>query len=518
MFNPIVGCETSSLRALNVGAITLICLVAYHILGHLYNSKLKHAKTETRRTEYSQNLSETRSSTFQAHSALNVALFPPLFFFSALYYTDVISTLAVLLSYLIFVDSRHRQNSLIRSFMTVAAGVLALLFRQTNVFWVAVFPAGLAVVDVLADKQEMTDPVSKDYKTTLKQAWTQGRIYDIPVGDAGPQGMQSRLACTWDLTFSRCHHVPHYRRPRRYEETIANIKGHHAVHDNTGPLRYVCCMEWWRCSWWGQFSSISEQGLTLLGDKSAHVATVHLPQMLYVWPYVIFFSLPLALRPALSLFVDRLPSRPRAFCLAHLTGDHTRVFPGLISSGVFILGGLAAVHFNTIVHPYTLADNRHYVFYVFRILLRHPAMKYLAVPVYWICAFLTITTLNSPATSKAQVKQDVKDKRPIRSDIDHGTCKMSFVTIWVVTTTLSVATAPLVEPRYFIIPWIIWRLHVPYLYGSRNYESQTTSPYDVRLILETIWLLAINTAVGYNFLYRSFTWPSEPGNTQRFLW
>jgi alpha-1,2-glucosyltransferase len=263
---------------------------------------------------------------------------------------------------------------------------------------------------------------------------------------------------------------------------------------------------------------LSEQGLTLPGDKSAHVATIHLPQMLYFWPYVIFFSLPLVLRPALSPVIQRLPSRPRAFCQRHLTGEYSTASLGPYPATIFILCGLAAVHFNTIVHPYTLADNRHYVFYVFKILLRHPAIRYLAVPFYFVCALLTIRTLESPTASKAQVKQTIQDKQLITSDKQHQPCKVSFIVVWIITTTLSVATAPLVEPRYFIIPWIMWRLHVPYLSGSRSQAPQPKSPYDARLVLETAWLLTINIAIGYSFLYRGFAWPSEPGNVQRFLW
>jgi alpha-1,2-glucosyltransferase len=51
------------------------------------------------------------------------------------------------------------------------------------------------------------------------------------------------------------------------------------------------------------------------------------------------------------------------------------------------------VKFNTIVHPFTLADNRHYVFYIFRLLLRHPLIKYAAVPVYFLCAWLVIDAM-----------------------------------------------------------------------------------------------------------------------------
>jgi alpha-1,2-glucosyltransferase len=128
-----------------------------------------------------------------AHSALNIALFPPLFFFSALYYTDVMSTLAVLLSYHAFLTRKNTPNVLMHSLRIVVVGVLALLFRQTNVFWVAVFPAGLAAVDVLATKQEKNSQASDSFQSVFKDAWSQGKVYDIPVGDAGPRGMPSML-------------------------------------------------------------------------------------------------------------------------------------------------------------------------------------------------------------------------------------------------------------------------------------------------------------------------------------
>jgi alpha-1,2-glucosyltransferase len=204
--------------------------------------------------------------------------------------------------------------------------------------------------------------------------------------------------------------------------------------------------------------------------------------------------------------------------MMHLTGEQGTSYPRLLSYAVFVLCGTAVVHFNTIVHPYTLADNRHYVFYAFRILLRHPAIKYLAVPIYAACFFLAMGTLDSPNADTVLAKQDSKNNRPMKSNTQQQPCRVSFIIVWVATTTLSVATAPLVEPRYFIIPWIMWRLHVPYTSESKTRNHQSNSPYDVRIILETVWLLTINAAVGYSFLYWGFTWPNEPGNIQRFLW
>ena len=41
------------------------------------------------------------------------------------------------------------------------------------------------------------------------------------------------------------------------------------------------------------------------------------------------------------------------------------------------------VQFNTMAHPYLLADNRHYTFYIWRrIFMRHWAVKFALVPVY----------------------------------------------------------------------------------------------------------------------------------------
>lgn len=240
--------------------------------------------------------------------------------------------------------------------------------------------------------------------------------------------------------------------------------------------------------------------------------------MLYFWPYIVFFSVPLVLRPALSPILKRLPDPPRSLCMRYLTGENSTALPGLYTTAALVLWGLAVVHFNTIVHPYTLADNRHYVFYAFRILLRHPAIRYFAVPFYVACYFLAIRTLDCPTAGLAHSSRGIKDKQPINREYQQQPCKLSFVVVWSITTTLSVATAPLVEPRYFIIPWIMWRLHVPYISGSNTPGRQKEQTYDMRLILETVWLFAINTAIGYNFIYRGFTWPSEPGNVQRFLW
>lgn len=192
----------------------------------------------------------------------------------------------------------------------------------------------------------------------------------------------------------------------------------------------------------------------------------------------------------------------------------TLSFSSLAMSVPWVAVGLVIVHFNTIIHPYTLADNRHYVFYVFKIFRLYPAVRYVAVPLYPICAWLAMQALSIPSNEDEQ-----REECPSGLHKTRPPCKTSFIIIWLATTTLSVVSAPLVEPRYFIIPWIIWRLHARTFPASLSSNRETVlNKYDVRLIIETIWLLVVNAAVTYVFIRRPFEWLSEPGKIQRFLW
>ena len=242
--------------------------------------------------------------------------------------------------------------------------------------------------------------------------------------------------------------------------------------------------------------------LISLGDKDNHVASLHLAQMLYIWPFIAFFSWPLLLPQLLDTRTLRA-RMPR---------------PAVVGTIVALM--TVVVHFNTVVHPFTLADNRHYMFYVFRILLKHPAIKYAAVPVYFITAWLVMSALGS--------------NRPTGGE------RASFAIVWLASTTLSLVTAPLVEPRYFMVPWLIWRLHVPELVpitgtarsrdGSDSKKkpvprSQDGVTHIVRALIEShvlwievVWFLLINGVTCGLFLEKPFEWTQEPGKSQRFMW
>lgn len=271
------------------------------------------------------------------------------------------------------------------------------------------------------------------------------------------------------------------------------------------------------------------------GDKENHIVSLHLTQMLYIWPYIVFFSIPLLYPYLLNVVVPLIwvPSALRSSTIKQR-------FPRIVIALPTILLMLAIAHYNTIIHPFTLADNRHYIFYVFRILLRHPLLKYLAVPIYFICAWAVTTALGSPKPQTVELSARKREKQPEyrtsrSAQPPEDGPRASFLLIWLLATSASVVTAPLVEPRYFIVPWLIWRLHVANsltanhttTLQSRNKELRrngktsgdaSSSSHDHRLSLETAWFLLINAGIGYAFLYWGFEWPQELGMVQRFMW
>lgn len=205
-----------------------------------------------------------------------------------------------------------------------------------------------------------------------------------------------------------------------------------------------------------------------------------------------------------------------------------------VSSALLVIGII--IKYNTLIHPFTLADNRHYVFYVFRYtILRHPIIRYILGPLYILCFQLAFRALSN-ASSPGPRQPKAPTTRPT-AQIQGP--KTSFLLVFLVSTALALITAPLVEPRYFIIPWVMWRLNVPppstsrpspmKIRGNKRQQSMTMKIIGtVRVWLEeasavflwgeTFWFLLINAITGYVFLYDGFEWPQEPGEVQRFMW
>ncbi|KAJ0417122.1 alpha-1,2 glucosyltransferase alg10 [Aspergillus carlsbadensis] len=479
------------------------------------------------------------SGAWLSHTVLNICLFPPLFFFSGLYYTDILALLVVIEAYNWDLGRSMRpRGSVLETIVFVAFGVAALAFRQTNIFWVAVFFGGLQVVRRL---RRATRTCGSAALADIVQAGSKNELYDPLVLDAS-------LADYFKTAISLC-------------SVALNNLG--SVISSLVPYMFIL----------GAFGAfVLWNGSVVLGHKEFHTASLHLAQMLYIWPYFLFFSWPLLLAPLANILLPKF-MLPKFLNQGFPTSR--RRLPGILTVLVVLPVMLAVVHFNSIVHPFTLADNRHYVFYVFRILLRsHPYTRYAATIVYFIGAWMVISAMGySPftappkvasvvkpepapepsqnSTEKKQQKSNRKQKGPEkpaaaepadpispeawaelqehimrRQRAQHETSRVSFVLVWLAATALSLITAPLVEPRYLIIPWVMWRLHLPVSPTPVVYRKGVEDKDDLKarlannfpLFLETAWFLLVNVLTGALFLHGGFEWPQEPGKIQRFLW
>lgn len=152
-------------------------------------------------------------SWLSAHCALNVALMPPLFFFSGLYYTDVASCLSVMMCFYPLICSDESAVKQIWWHLRLFfLGLISLTFRQTNVFWVAVFPAAAVVLreldqghEVIKDSMYNRASGFGDSLTSVaRTTWKMEVLYDPPVRDASLEGMFSfsEQQCWMSLTSS----------------------------------------------------------------------------------------------------------------------------------------------------------------------------------------------------------------------------------------------------------------------------------------------------------------------------
>lgn len=118
-------------------------------------------------------------------TAMNICLFPPIFFFSGLYYTDIAALLFVIEAY--WQDLQQGATTTVwGSFKLIAIGLMSLCFRQTNIIWVVVFVGGLKALRVL--KSKTTECRSTDMARIAKGSWQLHQLYDPPARSASMLG------------------------------------------------------------------------------------------------------------------------------------------------------------------------------------------------------------------------------------------------------------------------------------------------------------------------------------------
>ncbi|XP_054844442.1 dol-P-Glc:Glc(2)Man(9)GlcNAc(2)-PP-Dol alpha-1,2-glucosyltransferase isoform X2 [Eublepharis macularius] len=342
-------------------------------------------------------------------STLALAIFPVLYFFTFLYYTDTGSTFFTLFAYLMCLYGNHKTSALL--------GFCGFMFRQTNIIW-TVFCGG----SVIANK--------------LSEAWRAELLKNKEQKSLPPKGWFSELIRVF----------------RFLVEYAASFKNLTALLLLTWPYISMAVVF---------FAFIVLNGGIVVGDRTSHEACLHFPQIFYFFSFTLFFSFPHLMTP--SKIISFLRSVKRH----------------LLQYSILTIVSLFLVWKFTYVHKYLLADNRHYPFYIWRKLYqRHELVKYVLVPVY-IFAGWSFT--------------DMLKSKSIFWNMVYFVCLLA-----------STVPQKLLEFRYFILPYIMYRLHIP-------------MPSLLKLLLELAFYLLINAVTFHFFLNKTFQWPNNE-ELQRFMW
>lgn len=144
---------------------------------------------------------------------------------------------------------------------------------------------------------------------------------------------------------------------------------------------------------------------------------------------------------------------------------------------------VSIIHFNTIIHPYLLADNRHYTFYVWnRFLGRNDLTKYLAIPVYLIALVLLQQNLQR-----------------MNATLSH---------LFPIGLFATIGMQSLIEVRYFLLPYLILRLF---------FKDVKDKRYPIYLGLELLFYILINIGSFYVFFTKEIRW-KDFADIQRIIW
>lgn len=218
-------------------------------------------------------------------------------------------------------------------------------------------------------------------------------------------------------------------------------------------------------------------GITF-GDKDNHQMTLHLVQLFYCASFLTFFFVPIWISP----------STIRAYVKFTLAGRKRLNI--LFTLASYLLIYYIVKHY-TVVHPFLLADNRHYTFYIYRKILSHPSAVYVTVPFYHFSLWVTIHLL-----AKLH-KSSMLSLHPI-----------SIIAL-VGAAAATLVPSPLFEPRYYIVPLVTLRIFI-------RPGNELLARSQIHM-LEFLWYLTINSVFFVIFFNYRFTWFSEPG-IQRIIW
>ncbi|XP_019462271.1 PREDICTED: dol-P-Glc:Glc(2)Man(9)GlcNAc(2)-PP-Dol alpha-1,2-glucosyltransferase isoform X1 [Lupinus angustifolius] len=422
-------CSPTFLRSIN-GVLAVICsIIIYDIITHLKPTL------------------DDRQATLHA---VVLSMYPLHWFFTFLYYTDVASVTAVLAMYLASLKHNYWFSALV--------GAFAVVIRQTNIIWV-LFVACTAIIDISLmhrkDNARTTESdLSSKHGLTYNTSTSSGGLnlrkrkfiksvdaveHSFPSSPVSSPSFSSGLVDEiWEILLTLWH--------MKWELLIS-----------FSPF-LVVLVAFLLFVWWN--------GSVVLGAKEAHAVAPHFAQILY-------FSLVsvLALAP-MHFTITQARELFQVFC---------KSWPLLIFQvSVALIAGVLSVHLFSIAHPYLLADNRHYPFYLWRkVIMAHWSIKYLLVPVY-VCSWFSIIHMLGKFRSKI------------------------WILAYLLGTGAVLVPTPLIEFRYYTLPFYFLVLHC----DNRDGKSW---------FLTGMLYIGVNIFTMMMFLFKPFHWDHESG-IQRFIW
>ncbi|XP_052177049.1 dol-P-Glc:Glc(2)Man(9)GlcNAc(2)-PP-Dol alpha-1,2-glucosyltransferase isoform X3 [Diospyros lotus] len=345
-------CSTVALRSTNAILAVICSILVYEII-----TQLRPALDEMKATL----------------NAIVLALYPLHWFFTFLYYTDVASLTAVLAMYLACLKKNYLFSALL--------GLLAVFVRQTNIIWV-LFVACSGVIEC-----------------TLTPSQTNVRSDEPGLSVRKDSQLASDKGVTKGSNLRKRRHgntveTVNYSIQRSAPSTKSSL----GLFDEIQRIFYMA----WHLKWELLVSLspffmvlvafvafVSWNGSVVLGAKDAHAVTPHFAQIMY-------FSLVSALFMApFHISVHQVAALLQSFWKDRLLS--------FFQLSAALIAGFLSVHFFSIAHPYLLADNRHYPFYLWRkVINAHWSMKYLLVPLY-VYSWFSIFNLLAQAQKKIWV-------------------------------------------------------------------------------------------------------------------
>ncbi|KZV56334.1 Dol-P-Glc:Glc(2)Man(9)GlcNAc(2)-PP-Dol alpha-1,2-glucosyltransferase-like [Dorcoceras hygrometricum] len=191
-------------------------------------------------------------------------------------------------------------------------------------------------------------------------------------------------------------------------------------------------------------------GSMVLGAKDAHAVSPHFPQLLYYSLFSALFMVPshFSLQQAAVLF--RRLSKNKFVSFFQFIAVLTICF--------------LSVKFFSIAHPYLLADNRHYPFYIWRKVINyHWSTKYLMVPLYVYSMFSIVANLGVYEIPSAILLYRYEQCNLVINFLVRLLPAKSQKKIWVLVYILACAgtliPTPLIEFRYYTVPFYFLILH-----------------------------------------------------------